>query len=224
VALTGECEIVGTASPVFRHFDRPELEREYDNRKKVPADLLEAYRARWRAGSCKARETMPCALDLAYGPSALEKLDVFMPEGGGRNPVQVYIHGGYWHFGDKAECSYVALGFSAAGVITVPINYGLAPEVRIGEQVRQCAAALRWVRDNIAEYGGDPEQIHVTGHSAGAHLAVMLATRDPDSGASPLPPGLVRSVCALSGIYDLEPVRFTVVNDAVRLAPGPVPR
>ena len=212
------------SSAVFRQYDQATLDREYDNRGKVPLEVLQAYRARWAEGSRKARSTMRCTLDIPYGASPLEKLDVFHPHADGLRPVQIYIHGGYWHFGDKSDCSYVALGFDGLGMVTVTINYGLAPAVQIGEQVRQCAAAVQWVRRHIAAYGGDPEQLYVTGHSAGAHLALMMVAAEAGGGSPLVPPGRLKGICALSGIYDLEPIRAISVNDAVRLEPRDVQR
>jgi arylformamidase len=196
---------------VFRQYDRAGLDREYDNAAKVPAETLKSYRARWAEQSCRARETIPCDLDLAYGPSASERLDIFRPRQAGLAPVQIYIHGGYWISNDKRDCSYVARGFVGAGCVTVVINYALIPAVGMAEQVRQCRAAIHWVAENIRRYGGDPERIYVTGHSAGGHLAVMLLT-DPE-----LPSGRVKGIASLSGLYDLKPVQLSFVNEKLGL-------
>ena len=197
---------------VFRHYDRAELDREYDNAAKVPAGTLQSYRARWAEQSRRARETIRCDLDLPYGPSAGEHLDIFRPKQSGLAPVQIYIHGGYWISNDKNDCSYVALGFVGAGYLTVVINYALIPTVGMAEQVRQCRAAVRWVAQNIERYGGDADRIYVTGHSAGGHLAVMLLA-DPE-----LPRGSVKGITSLSGLYDLEPVHLSFVNAKLGLS------
>jgi arylformamidase len=197
---------------VFRHYDSAALDREYDNAAKVPAGALESFRARWAAQSRRARETIRCELDLPYGPSRGERLDIFRPNQSGLAPVQIYIHGGYWISNDKNDCSYVALGFVGAGYVTVVINYALIPAVAMAEQVRQCRAAVRWVAQNIQRHGGDPERIYVTGHSAGGHLAVMLLA-DPE-----LPRGSVKGITSLSGLYDLEPVHLSFVNTKLGLS------
>jgi arylformamidase len=199
---------------VFRQYDYATLEREYTNTAKIPADTLKAYRSRWIEQSQLARDTLPCVLDVPYDPASDERLDIFRPKTGGPAPVQIYIHGGYWISNDKKDSSYVALGFVGAGLVTVVIDYTLIPKVRMAEQVRQCREAIRWVAAHIRGYGGDPERIYVTGHSAGGHLAVSLLT-DPD-----IVPGRIKGVTSLSGIYDLEPVRL--VNEKVGLSESDV--
>ncbi len=196
---------------LFRHYDRAALDRQYDNAVKVPAETLKAHRARWAEQSVRARETIECVLDVPYGSSPGERLDIFRPANTELAPVQIYIHGGYWISNDKKDCSYVALGFVAAGFVTAVINYDLIPAVPMAAQVRQCRAALRWVLAHIGDYGGDPTRVYVTGHSAGGHLAVSLLT-DPDSA-----PGRIKGITSLSGLYDLEPVRLSFVNEKLGL-------
>jgi arylformamidase len=200
------------SATVFRQYDRAALDREYDNAVKISADALKGHRARWAEQSLGARETISSVLDVPYGPSAAERLDIFRPKQTGLAPVQIYIHGGYWISNDKKDCSYVALGFVGAGFLNVVINYGLIPTVAMTEQVRQCRSAVRWVAAHIREYGGDPDQIYVTGHSAGGHLAVSLLT-DPE-----IVPGLIKGITSLSGLYDLEPVRLSFVNEKLGLS------
>jgi len=88
---------------IFRQYDRAGLDREYDNAAKVSVEMLKSYRASWAETSRRARETIPCDLDLAYGPSPGERLDIFRPGQIGPAPVQIYIHGGYWISNDKSD-------------------------------------------------------------------------------------------------------------------------
>jgi arylformamidase len=200
------------SATIFRQYDRAALDRQYDNAAKLPAEALQAHRARWVEQSVGARKTIPCVLDVPYGSAAGERLDIFRPGGAGLAPVQIYIHGGYWISNDKKDCSYVAVGFTGAGFLNVVINYDLIPSVTMAEQVRQCRAAVGWVHAHIRDYGGDPEQIYVTGHSAGGHLAVSLLT-DPEIVA-----GRIKGITSLSGLYDLEPVRLSFVNEKLGLS------
>jgi len=203
-------------SALFRHYDRAGLDAAYDNARKIPVDTLAQYRRRWAEQSAHARKSIPCDLDIPYGSGSGERLDIFRPKQPGLSPVQIYIHGGYWISNDKADCSYVALGFVAAGFCTVVVNYGLVPTIDMREQVRQARNAVTWVAANIEKYGGDPGRIYVTGHSAGGHLAVMLL-----AASEPVAAGLA-GVTSLSGLYDLEPVRLSFVNEKLSLRPQDV--
>ena len=199
---------------LFRGYDRDGLDREYDNAKKLPKEVLLVYRKRWKSQNEQARSKLSCDLDIRYQQDGVEKLDVFFPVTKNA-PVQIYIHGGYWHSNDKSDCSYIALGFVEQGCVCVIINYTLVPSARIDEQVKQCAEAVRWVKRNIAAFGGDPNNIHVTGHSAGGHLAAMLLAKSalvPDANQL-----AIRSVSSLSGIYDLEPIRLCFLNEILNL-------
>jgi arylformamidase len=201
---------------IFRGYDRDALDREYNNRKKVAnaAELL----ARGAADSEATRRTLPCRLDVAYGGHAGETLDVFLPAAMGRPaPVHVFIHGGYWHLLDKKDFSYVARGLVPAGAAVAVINYALMPAVTMDELVRQCRAAVAWIHANAASFGGDPGRIFISGHSAGGHLVAMLMATDwPAFGA---PVGVVNGGCAISGLYDLEPIRLCYLNDVLKLTP-----
>src|SRR5262245_17581798 len=207
------------STPIFREYDRAALDREYDNRQKVAnsAELLAWYATE----SERTRRTLPCRLDVAYGPSAAETLDVFLPRAAGA-PVQIFIHGGYWHRLDKADFSYVARGFVPGGAAVVVINYALMPTVDMDELVRQCRAAVAWVHANASSFGGDPHRLFISGHSAGGHLVAMLMVTEWASFGAP--PDTVKGGCAISGLYDLEPIRLCYLNDVLALTPADVAR
>ncbi len=200
---------------VFGNFSRAELDQQYNNLVKVPADVLKAHRQYWEEESDRARRSWVHHLDIPYGVSTLEKLDIYQPSGGGPRPVVVYIHGGYWRSGDKADCGYLANALCGVGMVAVVINYGLVPATPVGKQVEHCAAAVRWTLENIRGYGGDPDQVIVIGHSAGAHLAAMLIATP--TGHPILPEEALKGIYALSGIYDLEPVARSYLNESVAL-------
>lgn len=204
-----------TASPIYRNYDREALDLQYDNSRRV-ARFTE-HREWYGRESARARADLPGHLDLAYGPSDMERLDIFAGNAArGPAPVQVFIHGGYWRALDKSDFSFVARPLAAAGAVTVVINYALIPSVRMAELVRQCRAALRWVRDNIGRFGGDPERIHISGHSAGGHLVAMMLTPEPGAGSASVA-DFVRGGVAISGIYDLEPIRLCYLDDTLHL-------
>jgi arylformamidase len=211
--MSAEAQSMAAAGAgTYRGMDRAALDRQYELARTV-ADL-EAYIARWQRESAAARAALPCELDVPYGPTRDERLDVFAA--GERAPVVVFVHGGYWRRLHKDDCSYVAPAYAAAGATTVVPNYALCPNVTITEIVRQIRAALAWVHDRIGGFGGDPERIYVVGHSAGAHLAAMALLTDWP-GDYDRPADLVKGVAAISGIFDLEPIRLCFLNEVLGL-------
>jgi arylformamidase len=203
------------SKPVFLHYDGESLDREYDNRAKV-ADFA-AHLAAFEADSACARRELECRLDVPFGPCEAEVLDVF--PAGPDAPVHLFIHGGYWRALDKRDFSYVANALVPAGAAAVVINYALMPAVTMDELVRQCRAALSWTWRNAASFGGDPERIHVSGHSAGGHLVAMLLATDWPAFEHGMPVDTVRSGVGISGLYDLEPIRLCFLNDDLGLDP-----
>jgi arylformamidase len=202
--------------PVFLHYDRAALDREYDNRAKVAssADVLAWYARQ----SASTRGALPCRLDVPYGAHPGETLDIFLPPSGpSPAPVQLFIHGGYWQRLDKSDFSYVARAFQPVGAAVVVINYALMPAVDMDELVRQCRASAAWVYRNAATFGADPDRIFVSGHSAGGHLVAMLLAPDWPRFEPGLPAGLVKGGGAISGLYDLEPIRLCYLNDVLAL-------
>ena len=196
------------------------LDSMYNNRALVPDHA--AYFSRWAQASLQARHSLPCTLDEAYGTSAGEKLDVFpaAPASTSAAPVLVFIHGGYWRSLDKADHSFIAPTFARAGACVVIPNYDLCPAVTIPQITMQMVRTLAWVYHHIAQYGGNPRNITVIGHSAGGHLAAMLLACMWRAYAPDLPAGLVKRALSISGLYDLEPVRRTpFLKDSLKLTP-----
>ena len=197
---------------IYRGYDRAALDAQYNNRARIPEYV--DYFDRWLAWSAETRTALPGARDVPYGDLPVETLDIFPAEQPGA-PVLIMIHGGYWYSLDKHHDSFVAEGCRPHGVATVVINYGLAPDYRMDEIVRQNRAAAAWVWRNAASFGGDPTRIHALGQSAGGHLAAMLLATDWPGFGADLPADLVKSAVSISGIYDLEPIRLCYLNDKV---------
>jgi arylformamidase len=212
-------EIMPTES-IYLSYDRAALDLQYNNQLRVPG--FAAHIAGWQRESARVRAALPGERDVAFGPSADEVLDIYLPaKPGGPVPVQVYYHGGYWRTFAAADFAFVAERIVEAGAISVVVNYALAPAVRIGELVRQCRAALAWVHGNIGRYGGDPRRIYLSGHSAGGHLVAMLAAVAPPPD-EPDARALSRGGVAISGIYDLEPIRLCYLQETLQLTPADV--
>jgi arylformamidase len=179
------------------------LSREYNNRELFPDHPR--HFARWTESSARARSTMTCHLDAAYGASPGETLDIF-PARKGDGSVLLFIHGGYWRSLDKKDFSFLAPAWVDAGVSLVVVNYDLCPKVTIERIVQQMLAASAWLYRNAERYGMDEERLFVSGHSAGGHLAaMMLAALWPVFDRS-LPRDLYKGALAVSGVYDLRPL------------------
>ncbi|WP_165224293.1 alpha/beta hydrolase [Aquisphaera insulae] len=116
--------------------------------------------------------------NIAYSDlgGARTQLDVYAGEGGKARPCVVWIHGGAWEFGNKSGVGQKPKAFGEKGYLFVSVDYRMHPAVTYKEQAGDIATAIRWVRDHAAEYGGDPKRIFLMGHSAGAHLAALVAT------------------------------------------------
>ncbi|ODT67454.1 MAG: alpha/beta hydrolase [Pelagibacterium sp. SCN 63-23] len=173
---------------------------------------------------------LPAAMDggtakvgdgIAYADGQRHKLDIYAPEQRGASaPVVFFIYGGGWNRGERSDYQFVGRALAARGFITVIADYRLVPEVRYPDFLADSANALRWVQDNIAAYGGDPNRLFLAGHSAGAYNAVMLAL-DPsflkEYGVT-MP---ILGVGALSGPYDFYPFEYFEVQEAFGQAPNP---
>ncbi len=179
------------------------FDRQYDNRRRVPE--FAQYLARWRESSAQTRARLRCHLDIPFTADGKVALDVF-PAARNDAPVLVFIHGGYWRSLDKADFSFVAAPFVAAGAMVVVPNYSLCPAVTIDTIALQAAHALAWVHRHAARFGGRPARMVVAGHSAGGHLAAMLLACDGSALAPDLPPRLVRRAVSISGLYELAPL------------------
>ena len=142
--------------------------------------------------------------DIAYGARPREVLDLVLPANPARGaPLHVFIHGGYWRSGEKADYRLVAEPVLAAGGIAALVEYDLMPGERLPLLVDQVRRAVRWLQEQAPAFGADPARLTVSGHSAGAHLASYLAASGPAEATAPMLPQL-KGMFLLSGIYDLS--------------------
>lgn len=171
------------------------------------------------------------ALDYTAGPGTLDIIDRFTPGPGGsrvanavafgthgqkldvwrsgdakpdRAPVLVFFYGGGWVKGDRQSYGWAARAYASKGFVVVIPDYRKVPQVRFPAFVEDGADAMRWTKDNIARFGGDPDRIAIAGHSAGGHTVAMLAL-DPQWLAKAGAPGAVKAAVGLSGPYDFYP-------------------
>jgi arylformamidase len=196
-----------------------EINRQFMPRLAVPDH--ESWLAAHAELSETARRALPCHLDIPYGETPLQKLDVF-PAARAPAPVQVYFHGGYWRAFDKSTYRFMALSMAPAGIATVLVNYDLCPAVTLDDIVGQTISAVAWVYRHGADHGCDPQRLYVSGNSAGAHLAAMALAQDWR--AQGLPADLIKGACCITGIYDIAPVLRIDANAEIHLTPDMVVR
>jgi arylformamidase len=194
--------------------DRAALDAAYNNAAAVK-DSAQIV-AEWEARSARLRARHPEGMDLRYGKDERNRIDYFAARRDG--PVLAFIHGGYWQARAKEVFSFVAEGPLAWGINVALIGYTLAPQKRLDGIVAEIHAALDWLSSSVEMLGGDKNQLFVSGWSAGGHLTAMAMSHPAVSG------GL-----AISGLYDLEPIRRCYVNEKLQLdeaearrnSPGP---
>ena len=203
--------------PVYAAFDQDTLDREYSPSSCIDdIDVyLDEYARTSKAAKSDALKGNACDADQRYGPGAEETLDLFLPAERGSAPLHVFIHGGYWQLLSKDESCFAAPMFQQHGSLFAALNYTLAPQQTLTGIVEENRRAITWLYENADDWGFDRERIYLSGHSAGAHLAMMLLQTDwPKFG---LPQDVIKGVCAVSGVFDLEPVRLSYVNDVLSM-------
>lgn len=145
--------------------------------------------------------------DIPYGELARQKLDIYVPKNVTANaPVIIFYYGGSWDSGNKADYKFVAEALTSNGFITVVPDYRVYPEVLFPAFVADAASAAKWVKAHIKEYAGNVDQVFLTGHSAGANLAVMLAVNPQYLAVKQLKPNDFAGVIGLAGPYDFLPL------------------
>jgi arylformamidase len=204
---------------IYRDFSsQAKLSRQYDPLADIGGmAALEELLADRADLSRRALEGIEVRASLPYGPTLREKLD-FYPAPSAGAPIVVFIHGGYWidtrirkeHFVWIAK-SLVSAGFNAA-----VIDYAVAPHVTIDEIVRQVRASIAWLYRNGSAHGANPSHIYLLGNSVGAHLAAMAILTDWERQYG-LPADTAKGACAISGVFDLEPIPFTWIQPMLQL-------
>jgi arylformamidase len=201
-------------TPLYRGMDRAALDTAYNNAAAVK-DSPQIV-ADWEARSARLRAAHPEGLDLRYGPDERNRIDYFAARRDG--PVLAFIHGGYWQNRAKELFAFVAEGPLAWGINVALVGYTLAPQKRLDGIVAEIRSALDWLHKSIPMLGGNNAQLFVSGWSAGGHLTAMAIDHPAVAG------GL-----AISGIFDLGPMRLSYINEKLRLdedearrnSPGP---
>jgi arylformamidase len=197
---------------VFRDYTQEELDRAYDQRRW--AGNAETVIGRYATASAAVRSRLRLMPDIAYGPSPAETLDIFLASAA-KAPIHIFIHGGAWRMLSKAESCFAAEAFVGAGIHFVALNFANLPTVRLPTMAAQIRRAIAFVHANASSFGGNAEEITISGHSSGSHLAAVVLTSDWSSCG--LPADVVKAGLCASGIYELEPVLLSARSAYVKL-------
>ncbi|OUW15682.1 MAG: hypothetical protein CBD18_08410 [Opitutales bacterium TMED158] len=212
--------VPGRCAVLWKRFNRSlqtmsanPIDAQFDLRARHPN--FQDYFDRNETLSQNALESLPSRLDVRYGPHPLQTVDFFpAPEPGG--PIVIFIHGGYWRALDKKGYRFIAKALHRAGCAVSLFNYRLAPDVSLADIVADIRNALSLAIRTASDINGDPRKMHLTGHSAGGHLALMAALELQRSTSALL--NSIRSVFSLSGLFDLSPIRQSFLNAALQLS------
>jgi arylformamidase len=188
---------------LYRGMDKAALDAAYNNGAAIGIERRDRYFAEWTARTKALAARAGARLDLRYGAGARQRID-FYPCGTTGAPTLVFIHGGYWQLSDKENYGCVAAGPLAHGINVALIEYTLAPAIRMDGIVAEVRRALAWLRGSLASLGAARGGFVVSGHSAGGHLTAMALGEPGVLGAVPI-----------SGLFDLEPLRLSYINDKV---------
>ncbi|BBK39784.1 esterase [Allostella sp. ATCC 35155] len=195
--------------PVFLGYDQTALDEQYNARAAVPDHP--SVIQRWDIAGAAALTRLRAELDVAYGDGLRERLDIYRPEpAGAPQPVLLFIHGGYWQWRDKKDFVFLAEPWVEAGAVVVLVNYPLAPAAAMDEIVDACRRAVAWTVARVCGQDGAARRLWVAGHSAGGHLTAEMLATDWRSYGFALPP--VAGGLAISGLYELEPIRLSYLN------------
>jgi arylformamidase len=204
-----------TLEKVFLDYTQDELDNAYEQT--IWAPNFPELRARARSRSDEIRTRHP-NVERSYGPSADETFEI-LPTAQSGAPVLMFVHGGRWlpqpenafiYFADTLTAA--GAHFAAARFVTLTPTPG---KTTMRDMVEQLRRAVVWLYRNAASFGGDPERIHVLGHSSGAHLTSVLLTTD--WAAQGVPPTVLKSGTCVSGMYDLRPVLLSARSSYVKL-------
>ena len=184
-------------APDWRAMSQEDLDLGLNNGIAVPgsADMV----AGWERRSAEMRARHPGHLDLRYGPRERNRIDFL--KGGEKAPTLLFIHGGYWQTRAKEVFTLIAKGPMAHGINVALIGYTLAPDATLDEIVAEIHQGIDFLAGQLPALGGDPGGIVVSGWSAGGHLTSMALSHPK-----------VKAGMAISGIYDLEPIRHSYLN------------
>ena len=198
--VSGESGGDVTLNRPWREMTRAELERAYSPSQALPDRNLTPFLERYESLSARTYSALAHIKTPQY--------DLFLPEGPGPFPLLIFFHGGYWQQLGKRDAAFPAMGAVARGVAFATVDYTLAPKASLDQIVEECVEVASNLHTDVQHLNLDPQKFILAGSSAGAHLAASVCTRL----AGQIP---IAGTVLLSGVYDLEPLVETYINDAV---------
>lgn len=165
--------------------------------------------------SALLREQPNALIDVPFGDKPTSKLDIFLPENADGAPLLVFIHGGYWRALDKSIFSFIAQHYVEQGIAVALPNYALVPAVPLGEIIEEVCLSVHWLSTAGASHWGlDANNIVLSGHSAGGHMAAYAASKKNPYAVDLSP---IKGVVSVSAIFDLMPLLGTSINNDLRI-------
>lgn len=200
---------------LYRAMNKETLEREYSPSSCV--DDIMPYIQSYIDQSADAYDRLAekCQRGIKYGPEDRSIVDIFIPSGKGPFPVHIFIHGGYWQELSVSESVFAAPNFIEHDVLFIALDYTLAPEATLSEIVNQVRQGVLWVLRHCEDYGGTPHNVTLSGSSAGGHLVAEVVAADWGGNGFDRCP--LKGACEVSGIFDLQPLVHTYINDPLQL-------
>jgi arylformamidase len=201
---------------VFLDYDQVELDRCYDQSNWAPNQAIVHERSEFN--STRAREALGGPERMSYGPSEIEKLDLFKTKTPNA-PTMIYVHGGAWRTGSSSRCHAPAEMFVHAGINFIALDFTSVDEAggKLEPMVEQVRRAVAWVYKNAKSFGADPEKLYVFGHSSGAHLTGNILTTDWPN-LFDVPFTVLKGGMVTSGMYELAPVRLSARSKYVKFS------
>lgn len=188
--------------PDWHQMDQQTLDDSYNNSKAVPESP--AMFNAWIERSKVFRAAHPQYLDIPYGSLDREKIDYF--SAGSNTPVVIFIHGGFWQMRSKNDFAFLAESYLKEGISVAMVGYPLAPQANMDQIVASSEKAVQFISQHIAEWGGNPQNVVLSGWSSGGHLSVTSMN------------GMkVKAVVPISGIFELEPLIGSFVNKKLQM-------
>ncbi|MBY0511697.1 MAG: alpha/beta hydrolase [Rhodospirillaceae bacterium] len=204
----------GAEPKVYLDYTATALDQALDQQRYAP-NWLDIVKELGRRSDAAIKAAPP--VTQAYGDDPDEALDIY---GAGKlpnAPVLLFIHGGGWRMMDKKDLAYAAQTFVSAGILFVSVGYSLIAKAPVRTMATQCSRAVAWMHENAGRFGGNPDSLHLSGQSAGAHLAGVVIA-DPEL----IKTGALKSATLISGIYDTAALAASSVYGYTNLSPEDV--